>query len=319
MRRQMSRMRDMGLRRLALSCAVLVAVIAASITGYIASRHSTNQESYFGDWNNPDTVQVTAWITRVDSATQALSVTIVDILPGGSLADPNGNFAQDTTVTTAAIGNWRAQVKAGDSAPDIEQRIAISGTATDYPFDRYTGRLEIHALNAEGAELPVALTVLNTDPFFGISTKPGAAPTGGAVVNLGVHRSSPTLIFAVFVMVLMLGLAIGAVVAAFYVLHWRRGLVFPACSMMAAILFALIPLRNAVPGSPPIGSIIDFGSFFIAEAVISISLISSIVLGFRHQRSIERTESAPEPIEPTNDVLVGDPPDDTAQASAGQI
>ncbi len=93
-------------------------------------------------------------------------------------------------------------------------------------------------------------------------------------------------------MLLMLGLATGAVVAAFYILHWRRGLIFPGCSMMAAILFALIPLRNAVPGNPPIGSIIDFGSFFIAEAVISMSLISSIVLGFRHQRSIERAESA---------------------------
>lgn len=115
-------------------------------------------------------------------------------------------------------------------------------------------------------------------------------------MKLEVYRSMPTLIFAVFVMVLMLGLALGAVVAAFYVLHWRRGLVFPACSMMAAILFALIPLRNAVPGSPPIGSLIDFGSIFIAEAVIAIALISSIVLSFRDQRSIERAESASGPV-----------------------
>ncbi|MCB0945548.1 MAG: DUF4436 family protein [Mycobacterium sp.] len=45
-----------------------------------------------------------------------------------------------------------------------------------------------------------------------------------------------------------------------------------------------------MPGSPPIGSIIDFGSFFIAETVISISLISSIVFGFRHQMALEREE-----------------------------
>ena len=71
--------------------------------------------------------------------------------------------------------------------------------------------------------------------------------------------------------------------------------------MMAAILFALIPLRNAVPGSPPIGSIIDFGSFFIAEAVISIALISSIVMGFRHQRNIERAEAAAESADAVED------------------
>jgi FlaG/FlaF family flagellin (archaellin) len=305
-RRHIRRVRDVGLRRLVIAFVALAAVIAASVTGYITSRQSTNDETYFGNWDNPNHVEVTVWITRVDSATQALSVTVMNVLPNGSLADDSGNFAQDTTVTTAAIGNWRAEIKAGDPAPDIEQRVGIAGSVTDYPFDRYTGHLEVHALGPDGTELPVALTVLNTDPFFGMTTTTGQIfntnATGGVGVNLGIHRSMPTLIFAVFVMVLMLGLAIGAVVAAFYVLHWRRGLIFPACSMMAAILFALIPLRNAVPGSPPIGSIIDFGSFFIAEAVISIALISSIVWGFRHQRSMERAESQPEPIEPAEEV-----------------
>src|SRR6516165_2344071 len=112
MGRQMRRVRDVGLRRLAIGFVVLAAVIAASVTGYIASRHSTNQESYFGDWENPNRIEVTVWITRVDSATQALSVTIVNIHPAGSLADAEGNFAQDSTVTTAAIGTWRAQIKA---------------------------------------------------------------------------------------------------------------------------------------------------------------------------------------------------------------
>lgn len=309
MRDHIRRVRDIGLRRLAIALILLVAVIAASVTGYITSRQSTNQQTVFGATDNPNRVDVTVWITRVDSATQALAVTVIDVTPSGSLADPDGNFAQDATLTTAAIGNWRAEIKAGDSAPDIEQRVAVVGAVTDYPFDRYSGRLEVHVLNSQNADVPVALTVLNTDPFFGIDTSAAPSPNGGVVVNLGVYRSAPTLIFAVFIMLLMLGLATGAVVAAFYVLHWRRGLIFPACSMMAAILFALIPLRNAVPGSPPIGSIIDFGSFFIAEAVISISLISSIVLGFRHQRSIERAESTTREAESASD-------DDSPEAAA---
>ncbi|MBB3600738.1 hypothetical protein FHT40_000371 [Mycolicibacterium sp. BK556] len=295
MRRHIRRVRDIGLRRLTIAFLALAAVIGLSVTGYITSRNDTDQESYFGDPDTPDRVNVTAWITRVDSATQSLSVTIVDVSPNGKLADPEGNFAQDATLTTAAIGNWKADIKAGDAAPDIEQKVGVDGAVTDYPFDRYTGRFEVHVFNAEGNNVPVALTVVNTDPFFRLNTSSGSTQNGGVVVNLGLHRSMPTLIFAVFVMVLMLGLAIGAVVAAYYVLHWRHGLIFPACSMMAAILFALIPLRNAVPGSPPIGSIIDFGSFFIAEAVISISLISGIVIGFRHQRTKERAASEPEP------------------------
>ncbi len=76
-------------------------------------------------------------------------------------------------------------------------------------------------------------------------------------------------------------------------------------------LFALIPLRNAVPGDPPIGSIIDFGSFFIAEAIISLSLISGIIIGFRHQLAIERAEA--ELVTPDGQHLPIDDPSEDAE------
>lgn len=69
------------------------------------------------------------------------------------------------------------------------------------------------------------------------------------------------------------------------------GLIFPGCSMMAAILFALIPLRNAVPGNPPIGSVIDFVSFFIAETVIAAALIASVIVGYRVEIANELAET----------------------------
>ena len=288
---QAHQVRSISARHLLIGFVVLLAVIAASVSGYIASRHSTNQESYFGDFDNPDRVEVTAWITRIDTTAQAFSMTIINVHPFGSVADGAGNFAKDATLFTDAVGNWRAQIKGGDSAPDIEQRVTVGGTATDYPFDRYTSDIELHVVDADGNELPTAITVLNTDAFFQVSMAQASAPSGGTWINLNIHRSMPTLVFAVFIMVLMLGLALAAAVAAHYVLYWKRGLVWGACSMLAGILFAVIPLRNAVPGDPPIGSIIDFGSFFIAEAIISLSLISGIVIGFRHQLAIERAEA----------------------------
>ncbi|MGY4710656.1 DUF4436 family protein [Mycolicibacterium sp. CBM1] len=298
MRNHVERVRAIGVRRLVSVAVVLVIGIVASLSGYIASRQTTNQQSYFGDFDNPDRVEVTAWITKVDSSTQALSVTLVHVRPYGALAVGNGSsFADDAAMLTNAVGNWQTTIKAGEAAPDAEQRIQMNGAFTNYPFDHYLTDLEVHLTRPDGTELPVALTLYNTDPFFQVSPTQLRSPDGtGTVVGLDIHRSTPTLVFAVFIMVLMLGLAAAAVVAGYYVLHWKRGLIFPACSMMAAILFALIPLRNAVPGNPPIGSIIDFGSFFIAEAVISISLISGVLLGFRHQLAIEREDdSAEEP------------------------
>ncbi len=298
MRERLRQVRRISVRRILGFGAVLAIIVAASVSGFLVSNSNTDQVTDFGDFDNPNRVEVTAWITKIDTAGQAYSMTVTDVRPFGSLADDSGNFAKDATLFTNAVGNWRDPIKAGDSAPDVEQRMFMTGHVTNYPFDRYQSTMELHVIDGDGTELPTAVTVMNTDLFFQIDTAKATSSTGGTLIRLGIHRSAPTLVFAVFIMVLMLGLSAAAVAAAFYVLHWRRGLIFPACSMMAAILFALIPLRNAVPGSPPIGSIIDFGSFFIAEAIISISLITSVLLGFRHQLSIERadtTESIDEP------------------------
>ncbi len=292
MRRRIRKVQGIGVLRLVLGAIVVIIAVAASLSGYAASKQNTTTQSTFGDFDNPDRVDVSAWITRVDASTQALAVTMLEIRPHGVLSQNDTSvFATDAALLTNAVGNWKTAIKAGDSAPDSEQRIQIDGAFTNYPFDNYQTALNIHVTNADGVELPVALTVYNSDPFFQISPASAPSQDGGTVVSLDIRRSPPTVIFAVFIMVLMLGLAAAAAVAGYYVLHWKRGLIFPACSMMAAILFALIPLRNAVPGAPPIGSIIDFGSFFIAEAVISISLISGILLGFRHQLAIERAEN----------------------------
>lgn len=287
---RLRRVRHIGLRRIVVGVVILVIGIAVSVGGYLASSANTYQVQDYGDFDNPNRIEITAWITKIDTAAQVYSMTITDIRPFGSQADESGNFARDATLFTNGIGNWRAQIKAGDSAPDVEQRMAMTGLVTNYPFDHYRAAMEIHVVDADDNELPTAITVVNTDSFFQIGTTKATSPSGGTLIRLDVHRSTPTLVFAVFIMVLMLGLSAAAAVAAYYVLHWKRGLIFPACSMIAAILFALIPLRNAVPGGPPIGSIIDFGSFFIAEAIISISLIAGVLLGFRHQLAIERAE-----------------------------
>ena len=133
----------------------------------------------------------------------------------------------------------------------VEQRFALNGLISDYPFDHYSALLDYHVVGGPDAdELPVALNLYSTDPFFAIDSSAAEIQDGGVGIALKLRRSTPTLVYASFVMVLMLGLAVAAITAAYYTLKWRKGLLFPACGMMAAMLFALVPLRNAVPGSP---------------------------------------------------------------------
>lgn len=279
-----------GVRAAVIAGVALLVMMAASLGMYLPTRAHLDSAVVLGDSDNPDRVNIIMWITRVDTTARTLSVSISDIAPAGSLADVNGFFRDDAQLRShTSLLNLSTPISKGDDIPDVEQRFALDGTETDYPFDRYATEVQISMSGADGASLPVAITVFSTDPFF--RTAPGFSvdDSPGVDFTLALRRSTPTIVYALFVIVLMLGLAAAAATAAYYVLKHRKGLLFPACSMMAAMLFALVPLRNAVPGSPPIGSVIDFASFFIAEVIIATSLIATVILGYRHQMVHERT------------------------------
>ena len=277
--------------RLIVALLIFGIAIAASVVGYHVSRNDTNEESTFGDFDRPDRVELTVWITHVDPTLQNLSMTIMSIQPFGKFSK-DGDFADDATMSLNSIGDWRFDIKRGESAVDDKVQTGITGWVTDYPFDRYDANISVNLIGSDGKEIPTAITVLNSDAFYKIDMSEDAnSPYDGTFINLSIRRTTSTLVFGIFIMALMLALAAASVIAAYYVLHWRRGLDLGAASLMAAMLFALIPLRNAVPGDPPIGSIIDFGSFFIAEATIAISLISCVVLGYRQQMKANKLEA----------------------------
>jgi hypothetical protein len=281
-----ARARRLGIPGAVLAALLLVVVIAISVSAYLGHRSAEDYSMHFGALDDPDRVNVSVWIDRVDTSSQTVTTEIVDVQPSGNLADSDGLFAEDAVLDTSAHGD-PFTLRRGQPFQDTQRRFAVDGTVTDYPFDQYRSTLTFSATGADGTGLPVAVTIWSDDPFFqntlANAPQAGADDDGTVAVALTATRSTPTLVFALFVMVLMLGLAIAAATAGYYVLRGRRGLIFPACSMMAAMLFALVPIRNAVPGSPPIGSVIDFASFFIAEIIISTALIASVVIGYRMQ------------------------------------
>jgi len=270
---------------IALGLLAVAVVVAAGIGLYLPTRTTQDQMTLWGDPDNPDRVDITVWITKVDPASATMAVTVDVTGPSGSLADEGGFFLDDANLyTLTSLQNMTIPIKKGDYSPVVEQRFALGGMVTDYPFDRYSSVLEYHVIGgADSRELPVALTLYSTDPFFAIDASAVPTQDGGLGIGVELRRSTPTIVYASFVMVLMLGLAIAATTAAYYTLKGRKGLHFAACGMMAGMLFALIPLRNAVPGSPPIGSVIDFGSFFIAAITIAVSLIACVTIGYRRQ------------------------------------
>ncbi|MGW4244247.1 DUF4436 family protein [Nocardia sp. NPDC004722] len=235
-----------------------------------------------GDTAQTDRIDIDVVVVRVDPAAGEMAVQVTPT-PHGRF-DDGGRFTADTTVYTAGLKSETIRIRTGEAISTNEIRIPLnSGTVTDYPFDDYRAQVAF-AVEVDAAEVPMNVSLYGLDAFFRLTPHVTAAQHGDGLNSVvDVERSVPSVVFALFVMALMLGLAVAAATAAFFVLRGRHGLVWPAMTLMAAMLFAMIPLRNAVPGAPPIGSIIDFGSFFIAEAVVALSLICTVLIGYRQE------------------------------------
>ncbi|GAB2511553.1 DUF4436 family protein [Nocardia heshunensis] len=274
----------------AIAAAVIVGLVLALST-YEVGRTRSEASHPFGNSEVKDRVDLNIWVGKIDPATQTATVEVLAI-PHGALADKNGRFASDALLYASALKADPIKIKAGEPISAAEVKVVVEGTLTDYPFDNYDAVLAFDVFNGD-KRLPTAATVASGDTMFAVSESPEAnADNAGVDLTLHASRSVPSLVFAVFIMILMLGLALAAAIACYYVLAGQRGLMFPAVSMMGALLFALVPLRNAVPGGAPIGSIIDFTSFFVAEGIIAAALVGTVIVGYRVEMAKERAEAA---------------------------
>ncbi|MFE7526531.1 DUF4436 family protein [Kitasatospora sp. NPDC057542] len=122
---------------------------------------------------------------------------------------------------------------------------------------------------------------VRADPFFAFRQAEKQSEGFGIAVTERISRSRSTFILAWFMMAAMWALALSALVAAWLIVRRRRGIVRPALGWMAATLFALVGMRNAAPGNPPIGSLLDHAAFFWAELLVAVGLTMVVVRGAR--------------------------------------
>lgn len=282
------------------SLALLVITLTVlSITFYWLEHHKARHPTVLGDTANPDHVTVTVLIQNVDPSTARVSAQL-ELKGSGSLVDQRTHdFKEDATLISNAVTNPTVVAKANERPEFVSVQFALrDGVITDYPLDSYTANFHFHALIGSGANeraVPVRAVFENIDAFFkvtpqqeqsievhqgGAAAKIIATPQSLFAATATVERSTSTVMFAVFIMMFMWCLTIAALIAAWFVASGKLGLFWSALGFLGTLLFALIPLRNAVPGDPPIGSLIDFAAFFIAEGVVSISMIVTVLHGY---------------------------------------
>lgn len=290
---------------------LVVALTILSISFYWLEHHKGHHATVLGDTDNPDHMTLTVLIQKINPSTARVSAQL-ELRGAGSLLDEHTHdLEEDATLISNAVSDRMMVAKAHQRPEFASVEFALrDGTITDYPFDSYTVNFGFRVLVGDAPKqrlVPIRVVFNNIDTFFTLApkqeksvqvhregeTKTITPPQSVFAATATVHRSMSTVVFAVFIMVFMWCLTIAALVAAWFVVSGKFGLFWSALAFLGTLLFALIPLRDAVPGDPPIGSLIDFAAYFIAEGVVSISMIVTILHGYHIEISIKKQRDIP--------------------------
>ncbi|MFJ7153960.1 DUF4436 family protein [Streptomyces sp. NPDC101118] len=263
--------------------AVLLAVLVGTGIGlYLNERNTRQQTRELALPAARDWVELDITSQDVDAAAQQLNLYVVPVPHGRFAADPEtGAFAREVEITVESAKTTVLRTTPGRAAtPLLVQANLYDGTVTDYPFDRYGVQAAFSA--KDGARsVPVGLVFGDADAFFLVRPTSGFTDSGTTLMEARVTRTRSTFILAWFMIAAMWALALAVLAGAEVLYRGRQGLVWPSLGWMAATLFALVGMRNAAPGAPPIGSLIDYVAFFWAEAIIAAGLTLTVVAGTR--------------------------------------
>lgn len=259
-----------------------IAVGAGGFFGEFVSRDVEHTVTNGG--NTADLVSVRATVQRVEAASRELVLQVL-VTPKGAYAERGDQStpAQQLVIDTSSLTTAPLSFPARERITAKELRVPLAGVVSFFPFDRYSTSLYV-GVDAAGVPAPIELLVTDHDPNFLTQPVAHEGGDGFVVADLLVKRSRSTFILAWFQVIVMWALGMSVLGGAIHIVRRRLGLVWPALGWMAATLFALVGFRNAAPGLPPIGSLIDYCAFFWAEAIITLSLVSVIITGVRARK-----------------------------------
>lgn len=245
-----------------------------------------------------DVTNVNATALGLFPATGELRVRVV-VDPADDLSDDNGRLAQPIEVVINDVsGATTRTYQEGDTPAPFEVGLPLSeGSTTRYPFDRYRGSLfvVVNEISSSARERQLVSVQARSviDDFVIRATLPDQSqdPSPITVVDWTGSRSPTTTIYAVWLMLLMWGLAVTGLLIVWAVVMWMVDIPFWLFGYFVGVLFALPPLRDSLPGRPPPGTIFDFGSFYWSITISGVNLIVLLGIWLRRTHAQERLRS----------------------------
>jgi len=183
------------------------------------------------------------------------------------------------------------QYPVGKMPGQVATTIEAHGDPGNWPFDSYkTDTIQADMLVGAGENRqlkPGRVEVTGSLEGWDISVarvaRDGDLDRPDNVV-ITMKRAKGPLVFDLGICMVLITLPTLALFVAIQMLTGRRQFLPPFATWYAAMLFAVVPLRNILPGSPPAGSWIDQAVVIWVLIALATALVLYIAAWYRHSK-----------------------------------
>jgi len=272
-----------------LTSVVLVAVVyVASLIGYSVLEQPPAQFQFPEAAASAETAVIVR-LRQVDTSENRL---VIDVLvhPGvRSQADPPDRYV-------IRLSSWTDSgelIYLHDDLVGNEHTTSLVavGDPDEWPFDSYvtdTIGMQLFAVSGD-VQRPIAAPIVVGGGVNGwvidsrLSTVGSPGATGPAVA-FELQRTREALVLIAGILLVLLALPAAALFVAIETVLDRRKLQPPFITWFAAMLFAVVPLRNVLPGAPPAGAWIDLAVVVWVLVALAAAMVLYIIAWWRQTR-----------------------------------
>jgi Domain of unknown function (DUF4436) len=215
------------------------------------------------------------------------------VKPGPGLVDPaTDSLKQDLTVAVTSVTTPVKRTYAKGMLPGyFPVSLTLARDVERWPFDSYyTGPITVTIFTGP-EQAPERANVTFVDRSTGWKVDVTRVNDGNASspYEVKMQRSASTMVFAIVILCIFVAIAAVGVFVAVETLRDARRFQSPLTTWYAAMLFAVVPLRNALPGSPVFGSWIDLTIVLWVLVALVVSMLIYVAAWWRSTSNSSKT------------------------------
>ncbi len=269
----------------------VLAVYVASIVGY---RLLETPPVPF-EFSEASVDEQTSVIIRLREMEAVVNELTVDVMlhPGADLLAEGPEVLSNPVVRLSSWTDDGDLIFIGDELKSNSSEVQLSavGEPDNWPLDHYiTNTLGVEAFVGDGPDrrrLDATLIIAGTVNGWEINSTTGTieAPWGRInSVQFALERTRGAHAIDFGILLVLLALPATSLFVAIEMLLNRRKFQPPFITWFAAMLFAVVPLRNILPGAPPPGAWIDLAVVLWVLVALAGAMVAFVVAWWRQTR-----------------------------------